>query len=168
MIQANGGGIFCHPNSNFVTVSILLPFWKDEWRSRLRIGGINGYRRAQYIADAVYYYTGSPAYHFKDANLSFPPLKCIGRVITTPELLSTREMCSNYVQHIADGEGYLLQRADFMKKVKDVVISTDFVLQRERFLISTRAVGAIPVAVVAREGNILFCACPPTMNISCS
>jgi len=153
-IHSIGGGIYRIVMSKLFFVSIRPSCWKDEWPSWVQIDQIHGSRRAQYVADALYYYTGRPPYHFKDANLHFPTLQCIGREISTPESLSTWEMCSNYVQHIAQGDGYEPQRADFIQKVKDVVNSAGFVLQRERFLHSTEVARKIPTEV-AKAGNIL-------------
>lgn len=150
MVEADGGGIFCPPDSSLLEVAIFSSLWKDEPPLSVWITRIRGYDRAQYIADAVYYYTGSPPYHFKDTKLSFPPLQCCGRDGATTEVLTTSEMCSNYLRHIAVGRHFRHLRRDFLKRIIDVVSSNDFILQRQRFL-QSKAVTILPPPLAVRE-----------------
>ena len=108
------GGIFFSRHSKGYTVNIR----PRRWLQSLWIGGIESYKDAQFIADAVYHYTGTPPFHFPAVNFKFPPLECMG----TSEPLTSREMCSEYVLSIAKGDEFKNHRVDFLRRVKELVL----------------------------------------------
>ena len=115
-VPVKGGGIIDSDKYKSYVVNIR----PTKWLERFWIGKIDRYVDAQFIADAVFHYTGHPSFHFKDANFKFPPLECSDRGIST--FLTDRDMCSKYTSSIAKGNDFKTQRSDFMKKVKTLAL----------------------------------------------
>lgn len=94
------------------TVNIRAPKWTDNvfW---IRAPD---YETAQWIADALFYHTGRPPFHF-DRPFSYPPL-----VLGTGQYLRTRVKCGQHVAKIAKGSALLGERGDYRARVKKLIL----------------------------------------------
>lgn len=76
------------------------------------------YEAAQWMADAVYHYSGRPQYHIR-RNFNYPPLQ-----LGSGEILDTREKCWVYVTKIAKGPAFFSERRDYRQHVRRLVLGT--------------------------------------------
>lgn len=145
---AKGGGVSLARNLLSHTVNVRPKLWDDKYPpAKIWIGRIKSYQLAQCTADAVFYYTGGYPFHFRDANWNFPPLHCMGRY-GQPEVLSSREMCLEYVEYIAKSLAFRPHRFDFINQVKAVLASPAYLHQRAEFLESLNEAHGAPAAPV--------------------
>lgn len=142
-------------NGKLYTVNIRPPRWHEKEKPCKFWIGKQSREWAQYKADTIFHYTGKPRFHYKDADLVFPPLECMGTEIGTPVLLETPKMRRAYIESIA-GEAFTVHRKEFIRQVMGVMKSAAFILQGQRLLNSTEEAAVVmpgeeAVAVMSRE-----------------
>lgn len=121
------GGIVTRPNNSNFIVNIR----PSKWTDNCFYITVKNEPTARCIADAVFYYIGRPAFHFKGVNKQYPPLH-----VGNQDPLTSREMCKAYVLLIAKGPESFSLRYDYRGLVTDLVLK--FVWNSEGVLSLTR------------------------------
>jgi hypothetical protein len=124
------GGIIFPAAYKCPIMNILAPKWPDTffW---IRA---EDFEAAQFIANAVFCFTGHGPFHFRDAHFRYPPL-CLGN----GELLTSMEKCSAHVAKIAKGREFRNERVYYKDRVRKLVLEMVKSPEVVQFLNSVRA-----------------------------